>query len=141
MLLTPTAFASGSRAAPVPVIFAAAGAPTNGLAVNPTGLSNSEPGTLLMVLAVAGVLARLALYWICVVAWAGMKLLLNWRTCATLPIGFPLVDHRQPHQVAGAVDQEAPWFPEIFAGGLVMPLNTVDCPRRTPAATTVFRCR
>jgi hypothetical protein len=91
MLLVPTAFASGSRAAPVPVIFAAAGAPTRGLAVNPTGLSKLEPGTVLMVLAVAGVLARLALYWICVVACAGMKLLLNWRTCGTLPIGFPLV--------------------------------------------------
>src|ERR1700687_800677 len=87
----PTAFASGSRVAPVPVIFAADGAPTSGFAVNPTGLSKLEPIMVLVLLAVVGLLARLALYWIWVVGCAGMKLVLNWRTDGTLPSGLPVV--------------------------------------------------
>src|SRR5258708_32105368 len=90
-LPVPTAFASGSKVAPVPVIFAAAGAPSNGFAVNPTGLSKLEPGTVLLLVAVVGVLGRLALYWIWVVGCAGTKLVLNCRTWGTLPIGFPVL--------------------------------------------------
>ena len=105
----PTAFASGSRVAPTPVIFAAAGAPTSGFAVNPTGLSRLEPGMVLLLLAVVGLLARLAWYWIWVVGWAGTKLVLNWSTEGTLPSGLPVeaLDRNAHQVVAGAVDQDS----------------------------------
>ena len=71
-------------------MLAAAGAPTSGLAVNPIGLSRLEPGTVGLLSAVVGSLARLAWYWIWVVGWAGTKLVLNWRTEGTLPSGLPV---------------------------------------------------
>src|SRR5215831_13034016 len=48
------ATASGSSVAPVPVIFAAAGAPANGLAMKSAGLINSDLGTLTLCAAVSG---------------------------------------------------------------------------------------
>src|SRR5947209_19364649 len=82
-LPVPVATASGSKVAPVPMMLAAAGAPTSGLAVKPSGLSRLDPGTFVLLVAVVGLLARLAWYWIWLVGCAGMKLVLNCSTWGT----------------------------------------------------------
>src|SRR5712675_652966 len=81
----------GAIAAPAPWIVAGVRGPTSGLDAKVAGLSRLEPGTPACVFVVVGWLGRFALYVICDVCWAGIRLLLNCSVVGMLPVVLPVV--------------------------------------------------